>query len=203
MRRIICIFKQWKKVRNRLSCYKNRTIFYFLGIKYGCNCIVHGHVGIRLFNNSEVIIGDNFYYSSGKGMNPLCGKDEGFLCVEDGAKLIIGNNVAISSTKIWAHKKISIGNNVLLGGGVTILDSDCHSLSYRDRQIKHLDLINTNNKPIVIENDVLVGMNSVILKGVTIGARSVIGANSTVTRNIPADSLACGNPAKVIKSLIL
>ncbi len=202
MKRIIYFLSQWNKVLNKISCYKNRIIFNILGIKYGFNCIVHGHVGIKLFNNSEVIIGDNFYYSSGRGMNPLCANNEGYICVEDGAKLIIGNNVAISSTKIWAHEKISIGDNVLLGGGVTILDSDCHSLSYSDRQIKHLDCANKKNKPIIIEKDVLVGMNCIILKGVTIGARSVIGANSVVTKDIPADSLVCGNPAKVIKSFI-
>lgn len=55
--------------------------------------------------------------------------------------------------------------------------------------------------PIVIEDDVWVGAHSFILKGVTIGARSIIGAGSVVTKNIPADCVAAGNPCRVIKNL--
>ncbi len=58
---------------------------------------------------------------------------------------------------------------------------------------------NRIDKEIVIEDDVLIGMNSIILKGVHIGARSVIGAGSVVTKDIPADCIAAGNPARVIK----
>ena len=54
---------------------------------------------------------------------------------------------------------------------------------------------------IVIEDDVWVGAHSIILKGVTIGARSIIGAGSVVTKSIPADCVAAGNPCKVLKSL--
>lgn len=57
------------------------------------------------------------------------------------------------------------------------------------------------NKPIVIEDDVLIGARSIVLKGVTIGARSVIGAGSVVVKDIPADCIAAGNPCKVIKYL--
>lgn len=53
----------------------------------------------------------------------------------------------------------------------------------------------------MIEDDVFIGMNTIVLKGVTIGARSVIGAGSVVVKSIPADCIAVGNPAKVIKRL--
>lgn len=53
--------------------------------------------------------------------------------------------------------------------------------------------------PIVIEDDVWVSAHSIILKGVTIGARSIIGAGSVVTKSIPADCVAAGNPCRVIK----
>lgn len=55
--------------------------------------------------------------------------------------------------------------------------------------------------PVVIEDDVFIGMNCIILKGVRIGARSIIAAGSVVTKNIPADCIAAGNPAKVIRLL--
>ena len=54
----------------------------------------------------------------------------------------------------------------------------------------------------MIEDDVLIGMNSIILKGVTVGARSIIGAGSVVTKSIPSDVIAAGNPAKVLKKLL-
>ena len=54
---------------------------------------------------------------------------------------------------------------------------------------------------VVIEDDAFIGMNTIIMKGVIIGARSVIGAGSVVTKSIPADCIAAGNPAKVTKRI--
>ncbi len=54
--------------------------------------------------------------------------------------------------------------------------------------------------PVVIEDDVLIGVNSIILKGVTIGARSIIGAGSVVTKSVPSDCVACGNPCACSKN---
>lgn len=104
----------------------------------------------------------------------------------------------------------------MLGGG-TIYDHDSHSLNYLDRRndindelndirlgnnfIKNKDWSNVNSKPIKICNDAWIGMNVIILKGVTIGEGAVIGAGSVVTKDIPAWCVAVGNPAKVIRSL--
>lgn len=82
-----------------------------------------------------------------------------------------------------------------------LMDTDAHSLNYVDRRDGDVDMVNRLDRPIVIEDDVLVGAFAIILKGVTIGARSVIGAGSVVTKDIPADCVAAGNPAKVIKQL--
>ena len=81
------------------------------------------------------------------------------------------------------------------------MDTDAHSLNYVDRRDGDVDMANRVDRPIVIDDDVLVGAFAIILKGVTIGARSVIGAGSVVTKDIPADCVAAGNPAKVIKQL--
>lgn len=58
--------------------------------------------------------------------------------------------------------------------------------------------MSNRNKGIVIDDEVLIGMNIIILKGVHIGARSIIGAGSVVVKDIPCDCIAAGNPAKVI-----
>lgn len=81
------------------------------------------------------------------------------------------------------------------------MDTDAHSLNYVDRRDGDVDMSNRVDRPIVIEDDVLIGAYTIVLKGVTIGARSVIGAGSVVTKDIPADCVAAGNPAKVIKFL--
>ena len=63
-----------------------------------------------------------------------------------------------------------------------------------------IDCFTAKSKPIVIEDDVLIGTRCIILKGVTIGARTIIGSGSVVTKSIPADCIAAGNPCQVIKS---
>lgn len=80
-----------------------------------------------------------------------------------------------------------------------MLDTDSHSLNYLLRRDANTDVPNT--KPIIIEDDVLIGARSIVLKGITIGARSIIGAGSIVTKSIPSDCIAAGNPCKVIKYL--
>lgn len=87
-----------------------------------------------------------------------------------------------------------------------ILDTDVHQLDYLARRgekpVNNNDSTTTvQTAPVTIENDVWIGANCQILKGVTIGARSVIGAGSVVTKSIPADSIAVGNPCKVIRRI--
>lgn len=101
----------------------------------------------------------------------------------------IGNNCGFSGVTIGAAKNITIGNNVLCGANVVITDFDWH-----------LDISNTQPQPVVIHDNVWIGLNTVILKGVEIGEYTIIGANSLVVSNIPANVIAGGNPCKVLKS---
>lgn len=174
---------------------------YFYGIKHGRNIIIQGKLGLYIAKNASIYIGNDFYCSSGNHINPLSRNIQGNITVFQNANLIIGDKVGVSSPTIWAHSCIKIGNNVKLGANVIIMDSDAHSINYLDRREYELDMKNKENSSIIIQDDVLVGVNSIILKGVTIGARSVIGAGSIVTKSIPADCIAAGNPAKVIKYL--
>lgn len=130
--------------------------------------------------------------------NPLVSNNRTCLASNKNASLLIGDNVGISSSVIWSHKSITIGNRVSIGAMCTIIDSDCHSLNYKDRGTS-FDLKNKIDSPIVVGDDVLIGTRSIILKGVTIGPRSIIGAGSVVVKDIPADCIAAGNPCKVIK----
>lgn len=146
------------------------------------------------------MIGDDFTFFSSGNLNPLSPERKGAIFAEGDAIIKIGNTVGMSSTVLWAKVGITIGDRVTVGANTVILDSDCHSLNHLDRWTEN-DMKNCKCKPIVIEDDVLIGTGSYILKGVHIGARSIIGAGSVVTSNIPADSIAAGNPARVIRKI--
>ncbi|TDR82962.1 sugar O-acetyltransferase [Paludibacterium purpuratum] len=91
--------------------------------------------------------------------------------------------------------EVVIGSNVLIAPNVQIYTAT-HPLDYRPRRDWH-----TTCKKVVIEDDCWIGGGAIILPGVTIGARSVIGAGSVVTRDVPPDSMAVGNPARVIRKI--
>lgn len=187
----------------------NQLRFRLLGIKYGRRLRIMDSLYIRKSPKSSIIIGDNFKFASGGGYNPISANVKGYIRVDDDAKVSIGNDCGLSSTTLWVKKSLSIGDNVLIGGGCLIMDTDCHSLDWQQRgcrggidsQGRYVDALNAKCAPVVIENDVLIGARSIILKGVTIGARSVIGAGSVVTQSIPEDCIAAGNPCKVIKKI--
>ena len=119
------------------------------------------------------------------------------------AKLVLGDNVGISGCSICCVNEIQIGNNVNLGTGSKIYDTDFHPLDYLERRKNPgFDLDKISNAPIIIGNDVWIGSNSIILKGVTLGDRVIVGAGSIVTKSFPADCIIAGNPAKVIKNML-
>lgn len=161
---------------------------------------VNYSINYKVFKTSVVRIGRNFKAVSTFSFNPLCKGLPNNIFVNRNAKLVIGDNFGISSSTIWCHTEILIGNNVNVGSGCTILDSDCHSLNYRFRGTS-LDAKNTTSLPINIGNNVFIGMNCIILKGVCIGDNCVIGAGSVVSKSIPSNSIVAGNPAQVINKI--
>lgn len=175
----------------------NRMILKSHGVVFGKNIQIPSKV-LWLIRGARITIGDNFYLSSGNGVNPIASNLQADVYVEPGANLTIGNNVGMSSTRLWIHESARIGNNVKIGGCVLITDTDAHPMDYMARRSSNEG---TKSAPVVIEDDVWIGAHCIILKGVTIGARSIIGAGSVVTKSIPADCVAAGNPCRVIKSL--
>jgi acetyltransferase-like isoleucine patch superfamily enzyme len=99
---------------------------------------------------------------------------------------------------ICSAECITIGDHVALGANSVVIDTDFHPLTTEARRI---DSSAGKTAPVVIENEVFIGMNCLILKGVTIGQGSVVGANSVVTRDVPPGYIVAGNPARVIRQL--
>lgn len=187
-------------------CY-NRMRFRLAGVQLGRTTCIYNHVYLKRHTLSSICIGDNFTLTSGSNINPLTRNLRASLFTESaGAQICIGDNVGISSSCIWANKSITIGNNVTIGGDCLIMDTDAHSLNWRIRcnynnDTNLTDKQDAKSAPIVISDFVWIGARCIILKGVTIGSRSIIAAGSVVTKDIPSDCIAGGNPCRMIREL--
>lgn len=124
----------------------------------------------------------------------------------------IGKNSFVGEfSKIFVFSNIEIGDNCLISHGVTVMDSDTHSKDFQERADEYYNNVvkgiqrDPNNmvvaNPTKIGNDVWIGCNSIILKGVTIGDRAIIGAGSIINTDIPCDSVVTNNIVLNIKEL--
>lgn len=161
-------------------------------VKMGKGCRFTGKIHFERLQEGSISIGNNCIFNSTHTSN-LSGLFTPCIIstAKKGAKITIGKNCGFSGTRIRCGKSITLGNNVRCGANTYIADTDAHSDDYRAGK----------DRPVIIEDNVWLGLNVVVLKGVHIGKNSLIGANSVVTRDIPANSIAVGSPAKVIKTL--
>lgn len=175
------------------------------------NGVVYGSVstnGIPIVTvdrkkGSGIAIGRNLRMNNSNADNCIGFPARCTLTAADGGHIRIADNVGMSQTALCAvGADITIGEHTLLGGGVKIYSSDFHSLNYHDRRdYKIADKENRRCAPVVIGSDCFIGAGCIILKGVTIGDRTIIAAGSVVTKSIPADCIAGGNPARVIRQI--
>jgi len=170
------------------------------GFSIGHGYRINGLPIIRMGETSICQIGTNLRMNNSTKYNMVGIYKRCSIAVENGASLKIGNDCGFSGVSIYCGISITIGNNLTCGGNVSIWDTDFHPLSYLERRRYSSDAI--RKKPILIGNDVFIGANSIILKGVTIGDRAIIAAGSVVTKSIPSDEIWGGNPAVLIRKLI-
>lgn len=165
------------------------------GVRLGKFGWVFGLPQLRLTRGSSVEIGNGVSLCSWSRFNPLAplGRVR-FVTNTPAARIVIGDDVGISSSVISCSTRIAIGNETLIGAECLITDSDFHGLPLGQKKP-------VCSAPVVIGSRVFIGTRSIVLKGVTIGDGAVIGAGSVVTRDIPAHTLAAGNPARVVRPL--
>lgn len=120
--------------------------------------------------------------------------------INPGALISVGENTGISGATIVAAKQIKIGRECLIGANVIIVDTDFHTIAPLRRRFNSKS-VEIGTAPVEIGDNVFIGANSIILKGVTIGTNSVVGAGSVVTRNVPSNAVVAGNPANIIRML--
>lgn len=129
-----------------------------------------------------------------KGMNQI-GRGSLIWILEDGCIEISGGGFTAGNNILISKEKISIGKNCQIAWGVTISDHDFHKTYSNGIQ-------NLETSPVIIGNNVWIGMNATVLKGVKIGDNSIIAAGSVVTRDVPENAMVAGVPAKLIKNNI-
>jgi acetyltransferase-like isoleucine patch superfamily enzyme len=176
-----------------------RLRFALVGISWGKNWRMLGVPIIQKHRQSRMHFGNGLQLRSSVRSNPLGPNHPVILCTwQPEAVLEIGANCGMTGGSLVAAERIVIGNNVLIGANTIVIDTDFHPLDPLERR---LHPANTMTAPVVIEDDVFVGMNSLILKGAHIGRGSIIGAGSVATKSIPAGVIVAGNPAQIIRSL--
>lgn len=179
------------------------TICELLNYKVKFNpskCRFFGRTFLDINKGSDITIGDYFIASSGVNGGIDC-SNGCKIAVQRGAKLIIGEYSGMTNTIIQCHEEIIIGNHVNIGAGCMIMDSNFHSIDWRDRLNRRKDIQNHRNAPIKIGDVVFIGARSIICKGVTIGDHAMIAAGSVVVSDVPANEVWGGNPAKFIKKI--
>jgi len=138
----------------------------------------------------------------GKHTHVICSSDSNIRLViwagnENEGQITIGDYCLISpGVRITSAVNIQIGNNCMLANGVFVTDADWHGIYDRLESIGKA-------APVILKENVWVGDCATICKGVTIGENSIVGAGSVVTSDVPPNSIAAGNPAKVVKQLDL
>lgn len=154
---------------------------------------------IQRHRQSQIRIGRRLNLRSTARSNPLGPNHPVIISARRAnSRLTIGDDFGMTGGSLVCDERISIGDRVWVGANTVIADTDFHPLNPQRRLAAPLD---AKTAPIHIADDVFIGMNALILKGVSIGAGAVIGAGSVVRRDVPAGAIVAGNPAAVVGEL--
>lgn len=168
----------------------------YWGVALGDNCAFYGRTLFHRAPATSIIIGERCIFRSTawanhSGVNRPCQLST----MRPGAHLAIGHDCGLTGTVLFAGEGIVLGDRVGCGANVLIMDTEWHGMRPEERRNAG------KSAPVEIGNDVYIGLNVLVLKGVRIGRGSVIGACSVVTRDIPEGVIAAGNPATVVREL--
>jgi acetyltransferase-like isoleucine patch superfamily enzyme len=196
------LFVGWTIVSLKVSTLFHTAVTKFklkaLGCPVGKGFKIDGKLWIWAQKKGCIRLGDNVQINSRFGSNLVGLTNPAVFQCLDGGTITIGNNSGLSSPVLSARSSITIGEHVKIGGNVRIFDHDYHSLDFQKRRGSE-DGLDVKTRPVRIGNDVFIGTNAMVLKGVTIGDRAIIGAGSVVSCDVPADEIWAGNPARCIR----
>ena len=176
---------RWHSFWARLSAY-------WWGIDLGSDCTFAGQPCFRRHPESRISINASCKFNSSPISN-LIGVNRPCIIatLREGAEIKIGLGCGFSGTVIGCGTRIVLGENVRCSANTLITDTDWHIEDERAGP----------NAPVIIERGVWLGVNVTVLKGVTIGEKTLVGAGSVVTRSLPPNVMAAGCPARVIRPI--
>jgi acetyltransferase-like isoleucine patch superfamily enzyme len=165
-------------------------------VRFEGSVLFLGRPLISVFRGGNIVIGDGVQINSAVRANPLsCPQPSVLRAMAPGAQLILARRVGISAASLCAGRSIEIGEGTILGSGAMVIDNDFHvpvgEWGWGDDSL-------ASARPVRIGRGVFIGARAIILKGVTIGDRAVIGAGAVVTSDVPAGQVAAGNPARIL-----
>jgi acetyltransferase-like isoleucine patch superfamily enzyme len=176
-----------------------RLYFHVNGISWGQGWKIYGKPVIQRHKLSTIACGASLSLRSSLASNPLGPNHPVILCTwKPNSRIQIGSHFAMTGGAICASECVTIGDYVTVGANSTIIDTDFHPISF---DMRRDDSSAGACRPVVIKNNVFIGMNCIILKGVTLGDGCVIAAGSVVTKDVPEGKVAGGNPAHIISSI--
>lgn len=183
--------------------------------KFITSLVKHKFINSALVDKPFTISYRSEIFNHGKKENINIGKfvtiDGTLECYENGS-LTIGDYTFIGRSRIFAAHKVDIGKGVLISDNVVIMDSNLHQISSTKRALISEAWANGQFPDVytgipyarvVISDNVWIGANVVVLKGISIGEGAIVGAGSVVTKNVPPYTIVAGNPARVIREIPL
>ena len=171
-----------------------------IGVRAGRRCRFVGLPIVKIVPGAQIKLGDDVLVNSRSESNSAGLPHPSILAaLSPHSSIVIGDGTGLSGASISARCNITIGKKVLIGAGACIWDNDFHPLDAKQRREHPTD--NPLGSPINIEDDVFIGARALILKGVRIGRGAVVGAGSVVTRDVKAEDIVAGNPARVVRSI--
>jgi acetyltransferase-like isoleucine patch superfamily enzyme len=166
------------------------------GAKFAGAARFEGRPIVSVWRGSKMQFGREVSLNSATRSNPLgCFQPCVVRTLAPDAELILEDRVGLSGTVVCAGKSIRIGEGTIVGSGAMIVDNDFHA--FDEATQRWTNEFSARARPIAIGRNVFIGARAIVLKGVTIGDRAVIGAGAVVTQDVPASCIAAGNPARV------
>lgn len=179
----------WLRMRSSVKAWGYRM----QGVRIGHRCVLSGSNRFFLKRGSRIILEDEVSLHSDAACNHLIIHPCSLSCIAPGAEIILRCGSGMSGATIVCSTKVEVGEFSMIGAGCIIYDAKEHD--YHPEYGWKFPPAANEGKPIIIGKRCYIGMNSVILKGVTIGDNCVISAGTIITGDVPAGHLAKGNPA--------
>ena len=176
----------WYWLKNKLYC---EPLLRYRCSVVGKNLKCDGDIPL-IEGSGKIILGDNVFVGN---------KGAWFVSpnLTEIPELSIGDNTSLNyRTVISVESKVQIGSNCMIAEEVKIFDNNSHGIHY-----EHRAMTSEDTAPVILEDHVWIGMNSIILKGVRIGKGAVVAAGSVVTKDVPPMVVVGGNPASILKNI--